>query len=254
MTPDAFRRIALSMPEAVEASHMGHPDFRVGRKIFATVGWPDRASAMVKLTPEQQATLAAAEPAVFVPVPGGWGRRGSTNVRLAAADATTVRSALAMAWRNVAPKSVVKRIDGGQQRTAAGTANPSAGDLDHTIARIRTALAAAKLPEVEEGKSFGTFAIKVRGKFLMRVKDPDTLVFRCLIEEKGLLIEAAPDIYFETDHYKGWPGVLVRLSKIDDRELAHCFQRAWRLQAPAQLVAQREGKIPATAKQRRRAG
>jgi hypothetical protein len=81
----------------------------------------------------------------------------------------------------------------------------------------------------------------------MRVKDRDTLVFRCTVEEKGLLMEAAPDIYFETDHYKGWPAVLVRLSNIDDAELLHCLQRAWRLQAPAKLVALRDGKKPATA-------
>ena len=64
---------------------------------------------MVKLTPEQQQIVVDAEPELFRPVPGGWGRRGNTNVRLAAADERTLKSALAMAWGNVAPKSLVKR-------------------------------------------------------------------------------------------------------------------------------------------------
>jgi hypothetical protein len=94
--------------------------------------------------------------------------------------------------------------------------------------------------------------MKVRGKFLMRVKDSDTLVFRCPLEEKEMLMEAAPDIYFETDHYKGWPAVLVRLSRISDAELRHCVERAWRLQAPAKLVAQQAAKPVPTAKPRSR--
>jgi hypothetical protein len=65
------------MPDAVESSHMGHADFRVGGKIFATLGWPDERWAMVKLTPEQQAKLVAAAPEMFAPVAGGRGRRGS---------------------------------------------------------------------------------------------------------------------------------------------------------------------------------
>jgi hypothetical protein len=112
MTPEDFHRIALSMPEAVEASHGGHPDFRVGRKIFATVGFPDDAWAMVKLTPDQQAMYVAAAPDIFVPVSGGWGRRGSTNVRLAVAHRRAVEGAVAVAWRNVAPKSLAARAIG----------------------------------------------------------------------------------------------------------------------------------------------
>jgi hypothetical protein len=69
------------------------------------MGHPDAAHAMVKLTPDQQKMLVDAEPAMFVPVTGGWGLRGATNLRLKAADPTTARSALAMAWQNAgAPK------------------------------------------------------------------------------------------------------------------------------------------------------
>jgi hypothetical protein len=103
MTPEAFRRLALSMPEATEVGHMGHPDFRVGGKIFATLAYPDAAWAMLKLTVDQQEAFVAAEPAVFVPVKGGWGRRGATNVLLRPARVGSVRVAMAAAWRNVAP-------------------------------------------------------------------------------------------------------------------------------------------------------
>jgi hypothetical protein len=109
VTHDDFRRIALSMPEAIESSHMGHPDFRVSGKIFATLGYPDGAFGMVKLRLEQQEMLVAALPAVFAPVPGGWGRRGTTNVRLAAADGPALESALTTAWGNVAPKALRDR-------------------------------------------------------------------------------------------------------------------------------------------------
>jgi hypothetical protein len=124
VTPKNFRRIALAMPDAIVASHMGHPDFRVGKKIFASLGYPDAAWAMVKLTPEQQAVLVSAEPKVFVPVSGGWGRRGSTNVRLAAADTATLKSALTMAWRNVAPKALVQRPDGARSSSRAWRRTP----------------------------------------------------------------------------------------------------------------------------------
>ncbi len=105
----SFRRMALGLPEATEGSHMGHPDFRVRNKVFASVGSGDPDWATVKLTPEQQEVLLGAEPAVFKPVAGAWGRRGWTHVRLGGVDGPTLESALAMAWRNTAPKSMVAR-------------------------------------------------------------------------------------------------------------------------------------------------
>lgn len=104
MTPDQFRRLALSFPETAESSHMAHPDFRVGGKVFATLSYPDEGWAMVSLTPEQQEELVRTEPDVFVPVKGGWGRRGATNVRLKKAKKGIVQQALAAAWENRAPR------------------------------------------------------------------------------------------------------------------------------------------------------
>jgi hypothetical protein len=110
MTVDDFRLIALSLPDAFESAHMGHPDFRLRGKIFATI-WPDEGWGMVKLKLEQQAMFMLAEPEVFVPVKGGWGRKGATNVRLESADAATVRTALVTAWRNIAPKNVARKLE-----------------------------------------------------------------------------------------------------------------------------------------------
>ena len=70
MTAQEFRRLALALPEAVERSHMDHPDFRVRGKIFATLGYPSADSAMVTLRPDQQADFVEAEPEVFVPATG----------------------------------------------------------------------------------------------------------------------------------------------------------------------------------------
>jgi hypothetical protein len=101
---------------------------------------------------------------------------------------------------------------------------------------MRVATAAAKLPEVEQGTWAGTPALKVRGKSFARMKDRDTLVVLCPLDEKEILLEAAPDIYFETDHYKGWPAVLVRLSRIKASELTHRLERSWRVKAPKRLI------------------
>ncbi len=103
MTPDEFRALALSFPETSESSHMNHPDFRVGGKIFATLG-PDLLWGVVKLSPDQQEVLIQAEPAVFTPAAGAWGQRGYTRVTLAAARAESVHEALTLAWYQVAPK------------------------------------------------------------------------------------------------------------------------------------------------------
>jgi hypothetical protein len=82
MTAAQFREIALSFPEAIEAVHMGHPDFRVGGKIFATLGYQNEGRGVLLLSPEAQRELIGQHPEMFEPVPGGWGLRGSTQVLL----------------------------------------------------------------------------------------------------------------------------------------------------------------------------
>ena len=97
-TADDFRRIALSFPGAEEKAHMGHPDFRVGGKIFATLGSPNEESGMVSLLPEQQELAIEAEPAAFRPVAGAWGRGGSTLVDLAQVSEEWLHRTLDWAW------------------------------------------------------------------------------------------------------------------------------------------------------------
>jgi hypothetical protein len=109
MTPAEFRALALSLPDAVEGAHMGHSDFRVGGKIFATLGYPDEAHAVVILPPEEQSDYVAAAPSAFAPVQGAWGKRGATQARLDAVTATTMQAALVTAWRKRAPERVPNR-------------------------------------------------------------------------------------------------------------------------------------------------
>lgn len=108
MTAANFRRLALRLPGAVEGAHHGHPDFRVGGKIFATLGYK-KGYGVLLLTPDQQAGMVADEPEVFSPVPGGWGRQGCTMVRLAKVTPDVLAAALRTAWRRKAPR----RLGGG---------------------------------------------------------------------------------------------------------------------------------------------
>jgi hypothetical protein len=111
MTPGDFRKLALSLPEAEERAHQNHPDFRVGGKIFATLGYPDAAWAMVKLYPEQQKAFVAADPKTFVPVKGAWGLRGCTSVHLESAKKEKVKEALRAAWRNTSVHEALRSIE-----------------------------------------------------------------------------------------------------------------------------------------------
>jgi hypothetical protein len=92
ITPDEFRKMALGFRGAIESAHMDHPDFRAGGRIFATLAYPGDDCGMVKLTPEQQKIFIQAEPEVFFPAKGAWGRGGATHVSLANAKKATLRS------------------------------------------------------------------------------------------------------------------------------------------------------------------
>lgn len=108
MTPEEFRSLALSFPESIEGSHFDTTDFRVAGKIFATLR-PSDGRAVVKLTPDQQRLLLETSSAMLQPVKGSWGEKGWSQVLLDRADADAVRHIMAIAWRSVAPKTVVRR-------------------------------------------------------------------------------------------------------------------------------------------------
>jgi hypothetical protein len=113
VTPAAFRKMALALDGAEERVHMGHPDFRVRGRIFATLGYPDGGHGMVTLTPDQQADVMETDRAgAFAPAAGAWGRKGATTVDLGAADRELVRIALEAAWKN--RSTPAKRSPGGK--------------------------------------------------------------------------------------------------------------------------------------------
>ena len=97
-----------------------------------------------------------------------------------------------------------------------------------------------RLPGIEVGSSFGTPSLKVRNKFICRMRtNPDALVLRVThLGEREALLQGDPETFFTTPHYDGYPAVLVRLDKVDPTELAELLEDAWRLQAPKRLVAQ----------------
>ena len=103
---------------------------------------------------------------------------------------------------------------------------------------------ALALPDVEDNSTGERLAFEVRGgkglawTYLVRaapkkprVPQPDTLAVRCALERKEMLVEAAPDRFFDDDHYRGFPAVLVRLPAIGEDELAALFKEAWMLSA-----------------------
>jgi hypothetical protein len=96
-----------------------------------------------------------------------------------------------------------------------------------------------RFPEVKEGTCFGTPALRVRGKFMCRLRtDPDALVVRVIdVADAQALLLGQPDVFFSTPHYDGHPYVLVRLDVISRDELAELLEDAWRLRAPKRLIA-----------------
>jgi hypothetical protein len=108
LTRDDVRRIALSMPEAYEEAHFDLTSFRVARKIFCTMG-EERPAIMLKLDPEDQANLVADDPERLQPVPGYWGRKGSTFVRFETMREAGLAALMRLAWAGVAPKRLLRR-------------------------------------------------------------------------------------------------------------------------------------------------
>lgn len=112
----------------------------------------------------------------------------------------------------------------------------STGADDLSPAFDKLCRAAEGLPEVGEATWFNTPSLKVRGKSFCRVKDAVTVVLMCEMADKEMLMVSAPDIYFETDHYRGWPAILVRIHAIPLDELRLRLEKAWLIKAPKTLA------------------
>ena len=224
LTAKDFRRIALGMAGAVEGAHMGHPDFRVNGRIFATLKH-DLKDGMVVLTPEQQQRFLRDDDA-FSAESGAWGRAGCTRVRLAAVDEERLGEAMTLAFQHISAKSA-----------GAGTAGPSRAKK---TAREKPALTidaaikvGAAMPDVEHTTTWGAPALKLRGKLVAcqainKSAEPNSLVVSVPAAERDELIEADPSVYYVTDHYVDWDLVLVRLSRIRPDALRDLLQAAWR--------------------------
>jgi hypothetical protein len=102
---EEFRRIALGMKGAEESAHMGHPDFRVHNRIFATLHH-DRGFGGLMLAPDQQQKFLREYPDAFEPAPGAWGRAGATTVRLAGVLEEALGEAMTLAWQNISAKAL----------------------------------------------------------------------------------------------------------------------------------------------------
>lgn len=101
MNGEDFRALALTHSGAIESSHMNHPDFRFGGKIFATLNGPSEERGMVKLTPQQQKTFIDADSNAFEPASGSWGKQGCTMVQLRHAKKSLVKAAIQLAFENL---------------------------------------------------------------------------------------------------------------------------------------------------------
>jgi hypothetical protein len=97
----------------------------------------------------------------------------------------------------------------------------------------------SRFPGLEQSTSYGTPSLKVRGKFVCRLRtNPDALVMRVIdLGEKEALLQGDPETFFSTPHYDGYPAVLIRIERVDPVELAELIEEGWRLQAPKRLVA-----------------
>lgn len=106
-----------------------------------------------------------------------------------------------------------------------------------TLAVVRRL--ALGFPGVEEGTSYGTPGFRVRGKFLARLwEDGEVLVVKCGDDERDFRMQANPETFFSTDHYRGYPTVLVRLARVRVTDLREVLEQAWRRNAPKGLVTE----------------
>jgi hypothetical protein len=127
-----------------------------------------------------------------------------------------------------------------RQTAGAGFAEVEAeltdiSDMTSGFARLVALVSERGLAGVEESTSYNTPALKVDGNTFVRMLDDSTAVLQCPVDQKVLLMEISPDLYFETEHYVGYDALLVRLNAIDDEELSLRLQDAWTFKAPERL-------------------
>ncbi len=230
MTPDEFRRLALTMPGATETPYTGSLAFRVSGKIFATLGYPDEAWGIVRLSLAEQETLLAAKPGVFRVVPGEWSHTGSTNVSLTSVDSATLQAALRLAWQARAPR----RFAGHALGPAGGKGGEAVVTPDE-FGRL-----ACELPEVTALACTGVREFRAGGTVFATLGDPDEgcgmvkLVWHQ--QEKRMrpaMFRPVPGAWGRRGHTH------VMLDAADEPALREALHLAWEVNAPRSLVAWR---------------
>ena len=102
------RQSALSLPEVEEKSHFDTPDFRINKKIFASLH-EGKNLMMVKLSLVDQSVFCAYDADIIFPVPGGWGKKGATFINLKKVRKAMLLDALSTAWKTAAPRRIVQK-------------------------------------------------------------------------------------------------------------------------------------------------
>jgi hypothetical protein len=127
----------------------------------------------------------------------------------------------------------------------SGRKGRSGASAGVTFEQVR--LAARGLPGVEDSTSYGTPALKVRGKLLARLhQSGECLVLRADLLDREILLQSDPQVFFITDHYRDFPWILVRFASVDPQALPDLMERAWRLVAPKSLQSRRDAEIRGT--------
>jgi len=93
-----------------------------------------------------------------------------------------------------------------------------------------------QFPGVEQSTSFGRPALKVKGKFLILIRDEEHLVVHIDKESRELVMAADSEAFYITDHYKNYPAMLIRIAKVTKAQLHELLEQAWRSQAPRALL------------------
>src|SRR5271168_741338 len=105
--------------------------------------------------------------------------------------------------------------------------------------------AAHAFPGIEDSTSYGTPALKVRGKLLARLhQSGECLVLRADLLDREILLQSDPRVFFITDHYRDYPWILVRFASVDPDALRDLIERAWRLVAPKSLLSKFDAEAP----------
>jgi hypothetical protein len=149
------------------------------------------------------------------------------------------------------------RVVGKARRARAPSKTRSAASARPTLRKVtlqartspgpdyrRVCQLALKLPGVEESTSYGTPALKVKGRFMCRLRTEaeGALALCCDFVDRQMLLQADPNVFFVTDHYLNYPMILVRLNKVRRSVLPELLERAWRMAAPPKLVAEYDAK------------